>query len=36
MDLLGGLAFLALLSLGSTMLVVWLVRQRRDIAGTAR
>ncbi len=36
MDLLGGLAFLLLLSLGSTMLVVWLVRQRRDMTGTAR
>ena len=36
MDLLGGLAFLLLLSFGSTMLVVWLVRQRRDMAGTAR
>jgi photosystem II stability/assembly factor-like uncharacterized protein len=36
MDLLGGLAFLLLLSSGSVMLVVWLVRQRRDIAGTAR
>jgi photosystem II stability/assembly factor-like uncharacterized protein len=36
MDLLGGLAFLLLLSLGSTMLVVWLVRQRRDITGTVR
>ena len=31
MDLLGGLAFLLLLSLGSTMLVVWLLRQRRDM-----
>ena len=36
MDLLGGLAFLLLLSFGSVMLVVWLVRQRRDITGTAR
>ena len=36
MDLLGGLAFLLLLSLGSTMLVVWLLRQRRDMTGTAR
>jgi photosystem II stability/assembly factor-like uncharacterized protein len=36
MDLLGGLAFLLLLSLGSILLVVWLARQRRDIAGTAR
>jgi photosystem II stability/assembly factor-like uncharacterized protein len=36
MDLLGGLAFLVLLSFGSIMLVVWLARQRRDIAGTAR
>jgi photosystem II stability/assembly factor-like uncharacterized protein len=36
MDLLGGLAFLLLLSFGSIMLVVWLVRQRRDIAGTVR
>ncbi len=36
MDLLGGLAFLLLLSVGSVLLVVWLVRQRRDIAGTAR
>jgi photosystem II stability/assembly factor-like uncharacterized protein len=36
MDLLGGLAFLVLLSVGSTALVAWLVRQRRDVAGTAR
>ena len=36
MDLLGGLAFLLLLSFGSIMLVVWLVRQRRDMTGTAR
>jgi photosystem II stability/assembly factor-like uncharacterized protein len=36
MDLLGGLAFLLLLSAGSITLVVWLARQRRDVAGTAR
>jgi photosystem II stability/assembly factor-like uncharacterized protein len=36
MDLLGGLAFLLLLSAGSVILVVWLVRQRRNIAGTVR
>jgi photosystem II stability/assembly factor-like uncharacterized protein len=36
MDLLGGLAFLLLLSFSGIMLVVWLARQRRDIAGTAR
>jgi photosystem II stability/assembly factor-like uncharacterized protein len=36
MDLLGGLAFLLLLSFSSIMLVVWLVRQRRDVAGMVR
>jgi photosystem II stability/assembly factor-like uncharacterized protein len=36
MDLVGGLAFLLLLSFGGIMLVVWLARQRHDIAGTAR
>ena len=36
MDLVGGLAFLLLLSFSGIMLVVWLARQRRDIAGTAR
>jgi photosystem II stability/assembly factor-like uncharacterized protein len=36
MDLLGGVAFLLLLLSGSIVLVVWLVRQRRDIAGAAR
>jgi hypothetical protein len=36
MDLIGGLAFLLLLSVSSITLVVWLVRQRRDVAGTVR
>jgi hypothetical protein len=36
MDLLGGLAFLLLLAFSGSLLVVWLTRQRRDVAGTVR
>ena len=36
MSLIGGLAFLLLLLLSGMLLVVWLVRRRRDIPGAAQ